>query len=327
MKLAIEFSGSFPRDEAVSNLHSLRKSGDIDERTFLEKIIAKELKLVGSIDSLGFSLFTDGMLWADDILNPVASLSGAEAGGLVRFFDNNFFVRAPIVKKEISFIEGNALEAYAKFLKAFPEERRAKLKAPIPGPVTLVHFSQNSHYSSHAELLNAWGKKFLIPLVEKLKSMGFSSFEVHEPSIVSKAISQELKEEGGKLLGEIFDSFSGNRFLLMTYFSASLVDAKHLSYAIRDNSILGIDLFTPSGWRLVKGLSEKGASRIYLGSLNSRSPIPERSSKLRGWVERAEELGFSEVFMGNNAPMDFVPPRWAMGKLRKLSRSVLSKKR
>jgi len=61
---------------------------------------------------------------------------------------------------------------------------------------------------------------------------------------------------------------------------------------------------------------------VYLGVLNSRNPIPERRSTIERWIEKAESLGLESLVLGNNAPMDFIPPRWALNKLRKLSRIV-----
>ncbi|MEM0020971.1 MAG: hypothetical protein QW039_06600 [Fervidicoccaceae archaeon] len=322
MKVVLSFSGSFPRDEGVAKIHSMRKSGEIDDTSFIDKIATKELKLLNLLEALGFSQSTDGMLWSDDIINPVVSMSNVGVNGLVRFFDNNFFLRAPIVKESISFREGEYINWIIKIREKLKEKNKLELKVAFPGPATLSLFSQNSFYPSSKDLVIAWGESFLFPLIERLKKEGFSTFEIHEPAMTSRRTSREMKQAASEELSNLFENFKTSNFILLTYFDLSLRDWNTLLKVVRPNSILGIDLHVRNSRKAVEALSEIGEKRIYMGALNSRNPIRERASFIKKWIFRARDLGFNEIFVGNNAPMDFIPPKWAISKLRKLSNVV-----
>lgn len=324
MKAELGFSGSFPRDDNVAKLYSMRKSKEIDEERFAEEIISKEIKLLEELEKLGFAYSTDGMLWADDIINPIVSSSNVEINGLVRFFDNNFFVRSPVVKEDLAFRSGEGTKWLSKFLSRAQGKTSLKIKAPLPGPITLAAFSQNRYYSSLAQLTVEWGEKFLVPLIEALKKDGFSYFELHEPSIMDKKLRNDVKDEGSRELASIIERFSNQNFLILTYFNGSMKDVSFLLRVAKNNSIVGVDLHTPVSWRVISGLSRGGAKAIYLGALDSRNPVAEKSIMIKRWLRKAEHMGFEKIVIGNNAPMDFIPPKWALSKLRKLSRVLRS---
>jgi len=326
MNLRLKFSGSFPRSEAVARLYSLKKSNEIEESIFEEKILQHELSLLSELEKLNFDFATDGMLWADDIINPVVSMANVEIDGLVRFFDNNFFVRAPVVKIPLRLDREDVLKWYTEILKRGFRKEKPKLVASLPGPVTLASFSKNMYYSSVEALVAQWGEKFLVPIIEKLRKEGFSAFEIQEPSLVDVRVKSDVKNAGAESLSSIFERFSSETFFILTYFNSSPQNAPHLSKIVKNNSIVGIDMHAAGAWRTAEKLAGAGAKFVYLGVLNSRNPIPERRSTIERWIGKAESLGFESLILGNNAPMDFIPPKWALNKLRKLSRIVKEKR-
>ncbi|PMB78561.1 MAG: hypothetical protein C0177_00150 [Fervidicoccus fontis] len=322
MKVELGFSGSFPRDEKVAEFHSLRKSKEINERDFMDKILSKEISLLFGLEKLGFTYSTDGMLWADDIINPIVSMSNVEINGLVRFFDNNFFVRSPVVREKLSLKEWDLIKWFSEISNRTAGKSMLRIKAPLPGPVTLASFSQNKFYSSISELTIDWGENFLVPLIDALEKLGFSFFELHEPSFMDRKLGNEVKEVGSKEISGILERFNKSEFFILTYFNGTTKDLSHLMRVSKDNSVIGLDLHLPFAWKMIAELSKKGLETIYLGALDSRNPIPERNRLIKGWLDKAERLGFERIIIGNNAPMDFIPPKWALSKLRKLSKSV-----
>jgi len=322
MKVQLKFSSSFPRSETVARLYSLKKSNEIEESIFEEKILHHELSLLSELEKLDFDFATDGMLWTDDIINPVVSMANVEIDGLVRFFDNNFFVRAPIVKSPLRLDKEDVLKWYTEILKRGFRKQKPKLVASLPGPVTLASFSKNMYYSSEGALATQWGEKFLVLIIEKLRKEGFIVFEIQEPSLVDSRVKSDVKDAGAETLSSIFERFPSETFFILTYFNSSPRNAPHLSKIIKNNSVVGIDMHAAGAWRTAEKLAGAGAKSVYLGVLNSRNPIPERRSTIERWIEKAESLGFESLVLGNNAPMDFIPPRWALNKLRKLSRIV-----
>ncbi len=91
--------GSYPRSERVAEIHRKFLKGVIGAEEFERLIGIETEKLIKLFVRVGLDSFTDGMLRWDDIFNPlIRFVDGVEVNGLVRFYDNNFFFRAPVIR-------------------------------------------------------------------------------------------------------------------------------------------------------------------------------------------------------------------------------------
>lgn len=320
-------NGSYPRGPGLARLYSRYLSGKIDESKFSEGIREYLRKLFNLFSTAGITVFTDGMLRWDDIFNPfIRFVDGVEVNGLVRFYDNNFFFRAPRVKGELG-IKENPLPNWFSEALSIAEEvfsgRGFVLKQPLPGPLTLAESSINEYYSSYWSLLSDWRSKVLEPLIKDLSKVGVKVVEVHEPSLVWGGTKKTKVVAGAKELGKLikFCKSLGVDVWVITYFGYLGRVGKYLSEL--SGAVVGIDCFvkdtkkTPQ--RLVR---DYGIKRVMLGAIDSRNTLMEKPRELSKLVRSVARAGTEEVYVGNNAPMDFIPEVVAAKKLRRLGRVI-----
>ncbi len=318
-------NGSYPRSKAVARLYSRLSSGKLSIEDFEEGIRNHTKKFFELLKNSGVRLFTDGMLRWDDIFNPlIRYVNGVKINGLVRFFDNNFFFRAPKVVGKLDISDNpipkwfNVSISIAK--RVFGDD--FILKQVIPGPFTLAMNSINQYYSNLHELIHDWRVNVLEPLIKSLVSVGLSVIEVHEPSLVWGNVSSEVLRYGVKEVSELikFCKHLGVDIWLLTYFR-SLTNLNGLVSDLVD-AILGIDFFSKDLKRPYVFMEEYGIKRVMLGLIDSRNTLMEKASMIRRVVSRVLDAGVNEVYVGNNAPMDFIPEVIAAKKIRKLGRVV-----
>lgn len=322
MEIILSFNGGFPRDEKVAKIHSMRNSGELDESEFMDLILQRSSKLIQGLKRLNYAILTDGLYWYDDILNPVIrNAEGIEVNGLRRFFDNNFFVRVPVIKGEIKYRDAG----FAQWLKSSVNNARKvmdtnqRIKAVLPGPLTLTYFSEKEQNTSLKNLLQSWSKGFLIESIRIVEEAGYDAIELHEPALVAKDTSEDLVVEALSELKELASTTTKPIFVIIYFGSFNKKNSIWLK-KLSDNVTLFIDPFKTRTSVLKRYVSKGSIASLGIGVINARNPLPESFNFYRKWMELAEELGVSELFFGNNAPMDFIPPRPALSKLKKLSR-------
>ncbi len=328
MSVRVSLNGSYPRGAGLARLYSRLHSGRVSRDGFERGVRAYTLKLLKLLRGAGVTVFTDGMLRWDDILNPlIGFVEGVEVNGLVRFFDNNFFVRVPVVRGDLRIAEGNPIPKWFETSLRVAEEVFGSdpftLKQPLPGPITLAEFSVNRHYSSYWALIREWREGVLEPLIRSLAVKGLKVVELHEPYLTWPGLRR------GRLAGavaELAELLSFCRDLdvdawVLTYFGYLGRVGKHLSKL--SDAVVGIDLHVrrsrKAPHRLIK---DYGLRRVALGLLDARNTRVEREREVRSAVKAALRAGAEEVYVGNNAPLDFLPEPIAARKLRRIGKAV-----
>lgn len=326
MNVRAVLNASYPRSEFVAKLYSKLSTGKITSEEFergIEKAISDLFKL---LNRSGISIFTDGMLRWDDIFNPLIKfIRGVKVNGLVRFYDNNFFFRAPVVESRLKLSDEHPFRNWFKkslelAKKIFGGE--IVLKQPLPGPLTLALNSINNYYDSLESLISDWRSEVLEPLVKDLSNVGLGVVEIHEPSLVWRDVSNELVKLGIKELTYFIDYVSkiGVDVWILTYFG-SLRRLKELIAEI-SKAVIGLDLHTREKGRILSSIKNYGLDRVMLGVIDARNTLMENSVWIKRAIVKALEYGAREVYVGNNAQLDFIPEIIASKKLRKLGKVV-----
>ena len=329
MSVRASLNGSYPRGAGLARLYSRLHSGRLSREGFERGVRAYTLKLFKLLKSSGITVFTDGMLRWDDILNPlIGFVEGVEVDGLVRFFDNNFFVRTPVVKDELRVGEGNPIPEWFETSLRLAEEVFGNagftLKQPLPGPITLAEFSVNRHYSSYWALMRGWREGVLEPLIRSLALRGLKVVEIHEPYLTWPGLRRSRLAGAVAELAELlsFCRDLGVDAWVLTYFGYLGRVGKHLS-RVAESAVVGIDPHVRGArkapHRLVR---DYGLRRVALGLLDARNTKAERDREVRSAVKAVLRAGAEEVYVGNNAPLDFLPEPVAARKLRRLGRAV-----
>ena len=326
MVVKASFNGSYPRTAGLARLYSRLHSGRLSEEGFEKGIRAQTARLFKLFKASGVTVFTDGMLRWDDILNPLTGfVDGVRVNGLVRFYDNNFFVRAPVIEGELRLRSDNPVPEWFETALSLAEEvfggPEFTLKQPLPGPLTLAEFSVNKYYKGYWSLVEGWREGVLEPLIRELVGRGLKVVEIHEPALTwpgtSKAKLDGATAELGKLIRFCRDL--GADVWVLTYFGYLGRVGKYLSRI--NEAVIGIDPHVKGArkapHRLVK---DYGLKRVMLGYVDARNTKLEEGKKFRSAVKALIRAGAEEVYVGNNAPMDFLPEPVAAKKVRRLGR-------
>ena len=165
----------------------------------------------------------------------------------------------------------------------------------LPGPLTLAESCINEYYSSYWSLLSDWRSKVLEPLIKDLSKVGVKVVEIHEPSLVWGGTKKTKVVAGAKELGKLikFCRSLGVDVWVITYFGYLGRVGKYLS-------------------ELSDAVIEKLADKTYWLKVGELSKL----------VKSVARAGTEEVYVGNNAPMDFIPEVVAAKKLRRLGRVI-----
>jgi 5-methyltetrahydropteroyltriglutamate--homocysteine methyltransferase len=322
MHLRASLVGSYPRNLEVSKLHRRLLSGKITYEEFDRGIKNNILKLFNYLGKLGINVFTDGMLRWDDIFNPLIQfIDGIEVNGLMRFYDNNFFFRAPKVVGRIR-LDDNPLAEWYKEHRELAEDvfgiGNYILKQPLPGPLTLATNSINERYENIEDLLHDYRAEVLEPLIKDLVKMGAKVIELHEPSLVYTKTTRKLIKIDINEISELSKCCNVDLWII-TYFGdinrlgSNLSELKHF--------VVGIDLYG-NDHNLRRLVRKYGLERIALGVFNSRNTVIENVRYVAKMVKQLMRCDIEEVYITNNAPMDFIPEIIAKKKLLRMSRVI-----
>ncbi len=322
VKVYAAMVGSFPRPRGLARLISRFNSGKIGYEA-LELGYGKYTKrLFKLLITAKINSFTDGMLRWDDIFNPLISyIEGVKVNGLYRFYENNFFFRTPQIIGRLGLRTDCPIpEWYEKSKKMLDEvagdSSSYTLKAVLPGPLTFALNSINEYYSSVEDLIREYTYEVLHPLMKGLKEKGARIVEVHEPELTYGRGDVRVKLLGVELLSKLATEL-GIKLWLQTYFGDACDALDYFFYLSKH--IVGIDLIATNEYsRCLRYFSEFDS--LAVGIYDSRNTLIERNRSVGWYVSRFAKLPINEIYVTNNAPMDFLPESVAVKKLRKLGK-------
>ena len=305
--------GSYPRSERVASVHRKFLKGVIDAEEF-ERLIGQETeKLIRLFIRAGLDTFTDGMLRWDDLFNPlIRFVDGVKVDGLVRFYDNNFFFRAPVVVSEPVIRENAPIVVWCrKALEALEKHgvgEAASLKQPLPGPATVASASI-AEGSDLGDLMDKWWRGVLEPLAKDLIREGCVP-EFHEPEVVWNPARKDLWAKAADLVASV------GRGWYVTYFRPADPVADVLA-RLGNGFVVGIDLVSGTD---VGKVVRAGVQRVAIGVVDARNTRMERCRSVVSAARSVGEGGAEEVVVTNNTLLDFLPEPVARRKVRLLGR-------
>lgn len=314
IKFTISIVGSYPRAISLGKVFSRYRSGKID-KTVLDREIAKRTSGFMSLaKDVGASYTTDGLLRWDDLMDVTFSyISGPTKGELMRFYDNNFYYRKPVIKGEIK----AQPDEYIKTLQEDMEIAKkvgytGKLKAVIVGPLTYALLSDNRHYDDE-ELVFAYAKE--VNSVMKAISSELV-IEIHEPSFFEKGIKTSLISKLEEAYSEMVKGVNNEKHLI-TYFRVN--PSKLETFFKLPVEVHGLDVIENINL-LAQVYARIAKRRVFFGVLNTRNTKLEKISTIRRIINKGYQKGASQVIVGNAAPMDFIPEMIAVRKLKLLKK-------
>ncbi|MDK2869127.1 MAG: 5-methyltetrahydropteroyltriglutamate--homocysteine methyltransferase [Pyrococcus sp.] len=298
--------GSLPRPIGLAKKLEQYYIGRLDEKKLEEAYREYTKRAFEKLRDVKIKIITDGLYRWDDIFNPfIRFIEGVEVNGLFKFYENNFFYRSPVVKGELSLKE-NPIPEWISIAQEIKEEvyPEAKLKAVLPGPVTLAYHSINEYYKTLTELAEAYAWV----IGELIKELDVKIVELQEPSLateISEAtrnIEENVDKEVAKNIIE--DLGKKKKLWVVTYFGTPQV--------LPEGVILNVDLIDGS-------VPEKYNGEIGLGIVDARTTKMERADRLRDKI-RKHLAKFETIYVTPNTLLDFLPESVAWKKLRLLGK-------
>ena len=309
--------GNYPRPPDLRRAIDLFRRGELSKEGLNGKALECTNRVIRLQELAGLKVVTSGMLLWDDLVTRImGELEGVELNGLLRFFDNNFYYRVPVVKRPLRRRGPITLDEYREAGKM----AKAHLKAVLPGPLTLTYLSKNEYYSRLEDLLEDVSK-ILKDEVRSLSGLGIEYLQIDEPILVEDEVKDEHIKLGAELLKEIVAA-TPFKVIVATYFGCISTE-RYLAMLDAGVDLIGLDLV--SCRRIASYAFEYGGGRrgLSLGVIDARNTRLEKVEEvLRVAMEFVDRIGMKELHLTPNAWLDYIPYERAFLKLKVLGEVV-----
>ena len=297
--------GIQPRSEAVvaatRGLERGRVTPDEVDTAFERDLEA----VVGTQREAGLDLVSDGMLRWQDLYRPlVDATAGLEARGLVRWFDNNAFFRAPVVVGPLELDP----DAVARVLQPVPSPRLVCLPSPY------LFSRVVDAPGDRAALMGEIARHVLRPAITRLVADGVGLVHLQEPWLAAFGIDEDDWSSFEAALLELREAAPAGRVTLVlhTFFGDVTQHLDRLRSLPVD--VVGVDLVETD-------IGALGTWRgdVLLGCLDGRSSIRERADDVARLARPiVERVAPATVYMSSTCDLELLPADVAAGKIRTL---------
>lgn len=262
-------------------------------------------------EKAGLDVVTDGLIrWTDPISHLTAKLVGTRIGGLIRYFDTNFYVRRPV-------IDGKLVRRCPLVLEEFQwaaERTTGQVKVVLTGPCTLARFSIiEDNHCDRGSLVSSYAA-VLAAEVADLASAGAHMIQIDEPCLVKYPSDLLLAQEAISLIAD----HKGNAELgLATYFGDAAPVYAQLQGLPVDVLILD---FTYS--RKLQHVIEADGSikRLGFGLIDGRNTKLEDKRLIARQVESMlSRVTADRCYLTTSCGLEFLPRDRAQLKLEHLT--------
>ena len=309
--------GNYPRPPDLRRAIDLFQRGELSKEGLNVKALECTSRVIRLQELAGLKVVTSGMLLWDDLITRIMSeLEGVELNGLLRFFDNNFYYRVPVVKGPLRRRGPITLDEYREAGKI----AKARLKAVLPGPLTLAYLSKNEYYRRLEGLLEDVSR-ILKEEVRFLSGLKIEYLQIDEPILVEDEVEDEHMKLGAELLKEII-SATPFKVIVSTYFGCISAE-RYLAMLDAGADLIGLDLV--SCRRVIRYAFEYGGGRrgLSLGVIDARNTRLEKVEEvLKVAMELVDRVEMKELHLTPNAWLDYIPYERAFLKLRVLGEAA-----
>ena len=316
MELLAASAGSYPRigDRPEQQRHrqayAQMERGDIssDEFERVQDEVTREV--IEEQVRAGLDVVTDGQVrWYDPISHFARGLSGCEVGGLLRFFDTNFYFRQPVIKGEVRWVKPIVAREFV-----FAKGVSPLVKPVVTGPYTLARSSIDRYYGDLGALTMDFSRA-IAREVEELAKAGAEIIQIDEPSILKHPEDLELL---GTALEEVAKYKGNSRLLLYTYFGSTAALYEELQGLPVDG--LGLD-FTYNGKALTDAISRLGSEKeLGLGLIDGRNTKMEGDEVLEALKRILPAIEAERSYLNPSCGLDeYLPREIAFKKLQRVA--------
>lgn len=237
--------------------------------------------------------------WDDMLAHPLTVHDNVEAGGIVRYYDNNNFYREPVVTGELT--ESGDMAADLESVGDVEG-----LQAVVPGPYSLAELATDEQYGDEAEFLGAVAE-FLAGEIESFPSV--ETLFVLEPSLVETPPGDGRDATASDAIDTVAGAIDTD-VVVHTYFGA-LPEKVHAHLLDADIDAVGYDLVTDHEASLYN-INEYGTKDdIALGVVDGQNTRVEDADTIRERIEWVQEntpgADFETVYATPNTGLFYLP--------------------
>jgi len=313
--------GSYPRPPREGGDFRLRRALnalDRDEAT-IEDARAAEDELTSEIlaeqAAAGVDLVTDGQVrWVDPLSHFADALEGMTSSGLLRYFDNNTYVRQPIVKGPVGRERPIVVDEY-RFASSRSE---LPVKAVLTGPYTLAALSQDEHYGDRGKL-TAELARALNAEARDLAASGATVIQFDEPSLAripgSPAGDLSLLADVSEALLDGVEATT----IIATYFGDVAPLGKEF-FALPFHGF-GLDFVAgEANFELLGDFPKKKI--LQAGLADARNTRLEKGKDIAAKARRIRKrVPDGRLWLAPSSGLEFLPREAARAKLKKLAKA------
>jgi 5-methyltetrahydropteroyltriglutamate--homocysteine methyltransferase len=314
MTLQTTVIGAYPKIGHGLEAQELRRAlhrhdrGEIGDAELAKVFDEVTRAAIGEIEAAGVDVTNDGQIRWDDLLSPFArAWSGVEPGPLERFYDNNTYFRQPVIQGRIE-TDGRSLVRDYTFAAGVA---KGKLKAAIPGPLTLATLTaRDEHHRSLEDrvlaIADATAKE-----IAGLKAAGATMIDIEDPAVVASPKNIELAREA---YGRFADPDLA--LTLVTYFFPA--DTVLESLASFPVAAIAIDVRSRDTTAYER-LDAFRTQRVVLGVVDARNTRLETADEVARYAERALKLVPQDrLVLATTTSLEYLPRDVARAKLTAL---------
>jgi 5-methyltetrahydropteroyltriglutamate--homocysteine methyltransferase len=248
----------------------------------------------------GLDRVVEGQLrWDDMLAHPLTVHENVEAGGIVRYYDNNNFYRDPTVQGELTPSGDVAAE-----LAAVDVDDGA-LQAVLPGPYSLTDLATDEYYGDEAEFLDAVAD-FLADEVAEFPS--HETLFLLEPSLVAAPPDDDEDEHASEVVDRVADATEAD-VVVHTYWGA-LPEKTYAHLMDADVDAVGFDFVADADASLYN-INEYGTKDdVAMGVVDGGNTLVESPETIRervAWVDERTHTDFERAYLTANTELFYLP--------------------
>ncbi|SMC07328.1 5-methyltetrahydropteroyltriglutamate--homocysteine methyltransferase [Sulfobacillus thermosulfidooxidans DSM 9293] len=271
-------------------------------------------QVIGRVVDLAFEAqldrTTDGQIRWYDLFDPVVrDLDNVQSAGLIRLFDNNFYVRHPLITGRLQY-QGGTLAAWSREAS---QRSQVPVKVALPGLFTFLELAEDKSYGNQDALLADLIDVMRLT-VKHLEDTGIVEVQWDEPALARNAtLSQSLVEEAYRAL---LDPSIGLDQSIALYWGKSTPWIERLSSL--PFSRIYVDAVSEPA--ILDVLSQTALPMdVGVGLLDARNVRLEEPSEVLQHLEPIIlKQGPNKVWIHPNCGLEFLPPDRAEQKVRLL---------
>ncbi|MCY0882013.1 MAG: synthase [Firmicutes bacterium] len=308
--------GSYPKIPAGSG-PSVRRAlqqfekGQIGPRELENVYQAVTETVLHLAEAAGLDRTTDGLIhWNDELDAVVRDIDNLNAAGLLRYFNNNFYYRHPIISGRLQFQGGVA----ARWATQAAKVSSVPLVAVLPGPFTLAALAEDTSYQDFDTLLADLVEVLRLE-ADSLATTGVVEVQWNEPALAVHAARYPVAMVQQALTNLIADAPLPQSLALYFGHSSPWLDvlstvpfARVLADAVSDPSVLQILERDVMPWSVGVGLIDARNVRM-----------EDADAVVQALEPILMKQGTDHVWLHPSCGLEFLPPDRAEQKVRVLT--------